>query len=190
MKPTITNSRTIVLTAIVLLTAILRVIIANDHSPLTNFTPIGAIALFGGSYFTDKRKAFIVPLLALWISDLFLNYFVYYHQWKWFYDGFIVTYASYLLMVMIGLFIKKVSIINVTLASIIAALAHWIITDFGVWLDGRLYPQTYEGLIACYVAAIPYLNNMVIGNLLFGAMMFGAFELAQKKYPSVRLNAA
>lgn len=187
---TIINPRTSILVAMILSAGIWRLCISSGHSPLTNFTPIGAMALFGGCYFENRWKAFLVPLLTLWLSDLLLSYFVYYHEWRWFYEGFAFTYGSFALMVVMGRFIKKVNIRNVILTGVSSALLHWIITDFGVWLDGRMYPMNSGGLVACYVAALPYLQNMLIGNLVFGAIMFGAFELAQKKFPQLQLSHA
>lgn len=187
---TLINPRTNVLVAMILSAGIWRLCISSGHSPLTNFTPIGAMALFGGCYFENRWKAFLVPLLTLWLSDLLLSYFVYYHEWRWFYDGFAFTYGSFALMVVMGRFIKKVNIRNVILTAVSSALLHWIITDFGVWLDGRMYPMNSGGLVACYVAALPYLQNMLIGNLVFGAIMFGAFELAQRKFPVLSLQNA
>ena len=187
---TLINPRTGILAAMILSAGAWRLFITSGHSPLTNFTPIGAMALFGGYYFADRWKAFLVPILTLWLSDLFLSYFVYYHEWRWFYDGFVFTYGSFALMVMIGRFIKKVNIKNVILTGVLAALLHWIITDFGVWLDGRIYQMNFKGFVACYVAALPYLQNMLIANLVFGAIMFGVFELAQRKFPVLSLNNA
>jgi hypothetical protein len=184
----IINPRTGVLVAMILSAGAWRLLISSGHSPLTNFTPVGAMALFGGCYFADKWKAYLLPILTLWLSDLFLSYFVYYHEWRFFYDGFLWTYGSFALMVMMGTFIKKTNIKNVALAGVSAALVHWIITDFGVWIGGQLYPKTTEGFIACYVAAIPYLQNMLIGNLVFSGVMFGVFELAQRKFPVLSLN--
>ena len=183
----IINPRTGMLAAMILLAGAWRLLISSGHITLGNFTPIGAMALFGGCYFAEKWKAYLIPILALWLSDLFLSYFVYYHQLVFFYDGFLINYGSFILMVMMGTFIKKVNVKNVIIVSISAALAHWIITDFGVWMDGRLYPMTAQGLITCYVVAIPYLKNMLISNFVFGGIMFGVFELAQKKDPQLQL---
>lgn len=160
-----------------------RLLVSGGHTPLGNFTPVGAIALFGGCYFADKRQAYLTTLLTLWISDVFLSYFVYFHEWRFVYDGFLITYGSFALMVWLGSWIRKVSVKNVLFAGIGAALTHWLITDFAVWMDGRLYPQTIQGLITCYAAAIPYMKNMLIGNLVFSAILFGLFELAQRKFP-------
>jgi hypothetical protein len=180
--------KTGVLSVIVLSAGVIRILMASDHSPLTNFTPVGAMALFGGCYFQNRLKAFFLPLLTLWLTDLLLNYFVYYHEWRWFYDGFLFTYSSFAFIVLIGTVIKKPNVKNVAFAGISAALLHWIITDFGVWMDGRTYPTSYTGFIVCYVAAIPYLENMVLANLIFCGFMFGVFELARIKYPILSLN--
>lgn len=182
------NPRNGILTLMILLGGAWRLFISNGSSPLANFTPIGAMALFGGCYFADKGKAFIVPLLTLWVSDILLNYFVYFHEWKFFYDGFLWTYGSFALMVIIGTYIKKTTIKSVVLASVSAALTHYVISDFGVWLGGGLYPKNTQGFIACYVAAIPYLKNMLIGNLVFGGVLFGTFELLQNKFSLLQLN--
>ncbi len=177
------NPRTLLLTAMILSASLWRLIFASSHTPLHDFTPIGAMALFGGCYFSDKWKAYLVPICTLWLTDLALNYFVYYHQLTFFYQGFIWTYGAFAVMVMVGTFIKKVNIGNVLLASLVTALLHYIITDFGTWIDGRMYPLTWEGFTACYVAAIPYFLRMLEANLVFGGLMFGAFELAKKKFP-------
>ena len=179
---TIMKPRTGVLAAMILTAGLWRLIFSGDHTPLTNFTPIGAMALFGGCYFSDKWKAYLVPLLTLWLTDMVINTFIYNMPFTLFYSGFYWTYGAFALMVMVGTFMKKVNIGNVVLVSIIAALLHYIITDLGTWLDGRMYPLTWAGFTACYVAAIPFLKNLLIANLIFGGAMFGAFEWAQKKY--------
>ena len=168
--------------------AFTRLFSLSCATPLSNFTPIGAMALFGGSYFTQKWKAFLVPLLSLWISDMVISSLVY-HHFEFFYDGFLWTYASFALMVLIGTRIKKVNIKNVLIGAVAGALLHWVITDLGVWLDGRLYPKNYEGFVACYVAALPYLKNMLMGNIIFSGIAFGIFEWMQYKYPKLQLSS-
>jgi hypothetical protein len=189
MSKTQINPRTAVLALMIFSAGIWRLVISSGHSPLTNFTPIGAMALFGGCYFADRWKAFLLPLLTLWLSDLLLSYFVYFHEWKWFYSGCYITYGTFALTVLMGRYMKKVNVKNILLFSVSAALLHWLITDFGVWMDGRLYPKTAEGLFTCYIAAIPYMQNMLIGNLLFGSILFGLFEWAQKKFPHLQAAA-
>ena len=177
----IINPRTAILTTIIILAATWRVLISSGDSELANFTPVGAIALFAGCYFANKTKAYLVPLLALFISDVLLNYFFYYNEIKIFHDDFFWTYLSFAIIVAAGSLIKKVSINSVTMASISAALIHWVISDFGVWVQGLLYPKTFEGLVQCYIAAIPFLRSMLVSNIIFAVIMFGLFELAQSR---------
>ena len=177
----IIKPRTGVLAAMILTASAWRLIFAGNHIPMADFTPIGAMALFGGCYFGDKWKAYLVPLVALFLSDVVLNFFVY-GEHTLFYSGFYWIYGTFALMVMVGTFIKKVNFGNIILASIVAALLHYIITDFGTWIDGRMYPLTQEGFYACYAAALPYLKNMLVANLIFGGAMFGAFEWAQRRF--------
>jgi len=148
---------------------------------LANFSPIGAIALFGGCYFLNKKVAFLVVLASILISDLALNYFVYFGEFKLLYNGIFFNYFSIALTVLIGALIKKVKFESILLCSSLAAFTHWLISDIGVWLYSPLYPKTFEGLIACFVAAIPFLQNMLLGNLFFSFVLFGLFELSSKK---------
>jgi len=171
------NTRFFALSAAIFIAALSRLI---PHP--ADFTPLGAMALFGGCYFKDKRKAYLVPILALWVSDIILNSVLYFHKLTFFYSGFLWTYSCFALIVLIGTFMKRVTFKNVILATITAALLHWLVSDFGVWLNGGIYPANLQGFIACYVAALPFLKNMLAANLIFGGVMFGAFEWAQKKY--------
>ena len=189
------NLRTAVLILMIVITAVLRVLYTGKTlSPMADFTPIGAMALFGGSYFKDRWKAYFVPLGILLLSDLVLMQTVYkdfnhgflYGGWGW-------IYASFALMVLIGNYVKKVTVKSVVVAAVAAALTHWIVSDFGVWLGGgtdittgRPFTRDANGLAMCYYLAIPYMRNMLIGNLLYSALLFGGFELLQKRYPRLQ----
>lgn len=165
-----------------------RLVFTGLQTPLQSFTPIGAMALFGGCYFSDKWKAYLVPLLTFWLTDMVLGYVLYYHKLTLFYPGFYWTYGSFALMVMIGSFIKKVNIRTFLIASISAALLHWVITDFGTWLVDGIYAKTWAGFVTCYTLALPFLQKMVMANIVFGGVMFGAFELAKKRFPVLALS--
>jgi hypothetical protein len=188
--------RTGLLLLIILLAGLWRLAIATPSlTILSNFTPVGAMALFGGFYYKSSWKGFVIPLVTLWISDALIDYFFYYHYWVWFYDGFIWTYAAFAFMVVLGIFIKRVSVKNIILAGVIATFAHWIITDFGVWVThgldvttGKAYTYDFAGFMKCLYLAIPFEKPMLIGNLVFGGFMFGVFEWVQKKYPALRLQ--
>ncbi len=196
------NIRTIVLVLSTFLVGAWR--FTNEgfgHAPLVNFTPIGAMALFGGAYFNTTSRAFILPLLTLFFSDVLLMQFRYSnHVSGILYEGWYWTYGAFALMVLVGKYINtKVSIGSVLGGSLIAALLHWLITDFGVWaaggrnmLTGLPYTKDISGLITCYIAAIPYFKNLLLSNILYSAILFGGFEIAQYKFSilkPIRVNA-
>ena len=185
------NIRMIVLVAVVLLVGLWRVLNNGGQlTPLANFTPIGALALFGGTYFASQARAYLFPVLILLVSDVVMmqTYFSEYRSGL-LYDGWYWTYAAFALMVWLGTRIERVRWYNVLLTSVGAALVHYVVTDFGVWLGGGIDPITgqpytrdWSGFISCYVAALPYLKNMLLSNLLYGTLLFGSFELASRRF--------
>ncbi len=187
------NPRTTTLLLIIVLAAAFRLIQSSPvFSILSNVTPVGAIAIFGGCYFSSRWKAFLIPLLALWISDLLLNRMYYSDQWSFFSTEMFWTYGSFAVMVILGTFVKKVNFLTVGLAGIGAALAHWLITDIGVWIGGvdvttgLPFTKDWSGLTKCLGLAVPFLRNMAIGNLVFCGVLFGSFEWMQRSYPVLR----
>lgn len=180
------NPRSIVLILFVLLTATIRIITnLNTHlSPIANFSPIGAMALFGGAYFTKEWKAFGFPLFALFVSDLILSFTVF-NQYRQglLYGGWFWTYGAFALMTLAGRWIiKHVSVSTVLLSTICCVFIHWIVTDFGVWLNGILYAKTVGGFINCLIAAIPFELSFLAGTVFYSAILFGAFEWMQQRY--------
>ena len=185
------NIRLVILTAITLLVGLWRVFITVDHTPISNFTPIGAMALFGGSYFILKSRAYLFPLLTLLISDLVLMQTVYAkHSIGFLYEGWYWTYFGFAIMVLIGdKLINKVSFKNVIFGALLAALAHFVIVNLGVWLRGGMdittglpYTMDLAGLIKCYTLAIPFFKNMLAANLVYSAILFGGYELAKLRF--------
>lgn len=128
------------------------------HPP--NFSPVTAIALFGGLNFSNKKIAFIIPLLILIVSDFFLGFSLIN----------IIVYISFILVVFIGTRIKKISIQNILLSSFIFFLA----SNFGVWVIG--YPMTLDGLILCYTMAIPFFGYSIAGDIFFGLLFRFSFS--------------
>jgi hypothetical protein len=189
--------RTLTLIGFIILAAGYRLYLTTDSlSAIAGFTPIGAIALFAGCYFQNRIKAFLIPLVILWISDLCLNRFIYFGEWVFFYEGFYWVYSSFFIMVLIGRFINKVSIKHVLLAAIAGAVSHWIISDIGVWLGagtdittGLPFTQDLSGFLTCLYVALPFMKNMMIGNILYCAILFGSFEWIQRRYPILQLSS-
>jgi hypothetical protein len=171
MKNKLLNPRFILIVGVILFGAFMRLI---PHWP--NFTPIAAMALFGGAYFGKKHLAFLIPLAALFISDLLLGF----HQWM------IAVYISFALVVGIGIWMKdRVKVGSVLLASVSASLLFFIVTNFAIWIGSPWYSQDITGLITCYTAGLPFLNNGIMGDLFYSTIFFGGFYLVQKRFPVV-----
>jgi hypothetical protein len=179
------NTRTIVLILMMLAISVGR-LISYEFPSLSNFTPLGAIALFGGAYFTDKWKAYFVVLTTLFVSDIFINY-LYTSKWVMWYSGSEWVYLPFLLMVFVGTFIKKTNVVNIAVASLVSVGIHWLISDLP-WFYGTRYPHTLAGYGQSLVAAILFERNMVLGDIVFCAVLFGGFELAKSKYSFLRSN--
>ena len=155
------NKKQFVILIIIVVAALMRLL---PHLP--NVTPVTAMALFSGVYFTDKRYAFFIPLLAMVLSDIVLGF-----SWITFF-----VYASFILVSYIGYASKKIKITTILLSSI----SFFIITNFGVWLLG--YPKTLDGLLECYTLAIPFFRNSLIGDFFYAGGMYYGFEFISKRY--------
>ena len=181
------NQRYGILSLLVLLAAFSRII---PHP--SNFAPIGAMALFGAAYFSKKTITFLIPILSLWLSDLFINnviYAQYFDGFVFFYPGFYWNYLAFVLIGAVGLLLlKKTKLQHILLASLSASALFYLVSNFGVWASGTMYPMSFNGLITCYTAAIPFFKNTVMSDLVYCGVLFGAFEFAQYKIPALRLN--
>jgi len=158
------------------------------HMP--NFTPIGAIALFGGAYLKNKYHAFLIPIASLWLSDLILNNFIFtfYSDFTWFYPGFLWQYISFTLIIVLGyFFLKKINFKNVFITAISSSLLFFIITNFGVWISGSMYTLDFQGLITCYVMALPFFKGTLLGFMCYSAFLFGVLEFSKHKFEILKI---
>ena len=171
----------------VLLAFVLLAVLGRVASPLLphafNFAPMDAIALFAGAYFRPRHLAMLVPLLSVWVSDLLLNY-QYLGHVELFYSGFYWQYGTYALLALLAhSALRTVTLPRVAVAGVSAAVLFFLITNFGVWATGTMYPHTSGGLLACYVAAVPFFPQSLLSNLVYCTVLFGGFALAQRRFP-------
>ena len=179
------NPRTTILIAFILVIGALRTYLSMDENMfgLSNFSPVGAMALFGGIYFKKHWKAFLFPIFSLLVSDLILQSFVFDDKTGFLYGGWYYVYGAFVLMVAIGRFVKKVSVKNILLASMATVLIHWLLTDFSVWYGSKVYSQDLAGYWQCLIMAIPFEGRFLAGTIIYSAILFSAFEWLQYKYP-------
>ncbi len=164
--------RLLALVGVILVAAASRLI---PHPP--NVTPIAAMALFGGAQFADRRLAFLVPLSAMFLSDLVIGL----HRLL------PVVYACFALIVGLGFWVRpRKSFGRIAGATLAGSVLFFAVTNFGVWAMGSLYPKTLDGLVAAYIAAIPFFRNTLLGDALFAAVLFGGFTLLEVTVAAVR----
>lgn len=172
-----------VLAALIVVAALTRLL---PHPP--NFSPVTAIALFGGAYFASRGWALLVPLAALLISDLvmaaafgglYAGYFGGAGMW--------LVYACIALTTVLGLGLRgKVNGARVLGYSLAGSTLFFLVTNFGAWLGNPLYPQNAGGLVASYAAGIPFFQWTVLGTLFYAAALFGGFALLRHRMPALR----
>lgn len=166
--------RTLLAVAMIVLAAILRI---APHP--WNFTPIGAMALFSGAVLKDRRLAFVFPLAALFAGDVFSGFYKI--------TMMLVVYGSFLVSVAIGLWLRdRRTIGRISVAMLLGALQFFVIVDLGVWALLGTYAHNFQGLIACYVAAIPFLWNTLAGDAVYCALLFGGYALAERFLPAIK----
>ena len=166
------NKSVLMITAIVIFGVIARLL---PHFP--NFAPMGAIALFAVAFYKRKSLALIMPVTAWWLSFLFLNNTRYAvtEEISWFtLDQLFSIIALIIIVVLGGLLLKKVSLSKVILGSTGASLVFFVISNFGVWMKGMLYPKTIQGLIECYSMALPFYQATFLSDMIYSSMFFGA----------------
>lgn len=152
--------------ALVLIGVSLRLL---PHPP--NFAPIAAIALFGGVYLS-RRTAFILPLAAMVISDIFIGYYEF--------GLMTAVYGSFLLCVFLGFWLKKhKKWYTVGGSAILTAIIFFLITNFAVWAFTSWYPKTLLGLWQSYLMALPFFRNTLMGDLFYVTLFFGVYEMVE-----------
>ena len=182
-RPASLSAGPLTLAALIFVAALSRML---PHPP--NFSPIEAVALFGGAYFAKRHVAVIVPLVAMFASDLLLGLVNGGIYWSYFASaGYLLVYACIAVSTLLGFGLRgKVSGARVLSYSLAGSLLFFVVTNFGAWLSDPSYPKTAAGLSAAYVAGVPFFQWTVLGTLFYSALLFGGFELLRKRNPALR----
>ena len=143
------------------------------HAP--NFTPVLALALFGGVYL-KRSQALFLPLALMMVTDLFIGL----------HPVIPFTWGSLLLISCIGVWVRSShSMWRVATGSVVSALLFFVVTNFGCWL--AYYPQTWEGFVSCYVLAVPFFRGTLVSTLLYTVILFGGYEFLAAQVRKTRL---
>lgn len=146
-----------------------------------NFTPMLAVALFGGAMLTG-RMAYLVPLMAMLLSDLLMG-----NAFTWMTP---VIYGCFAAATGLGQWLgRNRTWARTAFATLAGSILFYAVTNFAVWATpAGLYPHTLDGLIECYVMAVPFFRNELAGNFVWSATLFGLFDLGQLWIKAYRAN--
>lgn len=166
------NSKNLFILTLILGAAALRV---WGHLPY-NFTPVAAIALFGGAMLSNRALAFILPLSIMVISDRFIGW----------HNSMFAVYAGFLAIVGIGQFIRKnPTMLSALFGAMAGSVVFFLITNAAAWYVLPEYTKDFSGLMSSYVAGIPFFRGTFVGDMLFTLVFFGSYKLAEYRFPSL-----
>ncbi len=169
-------------TALIVFTVVMRIL--SIENQWWNFASLGAVSLFSGVMFKNKPYAIALPLVALLVSDIYLQFtkgYGFYGVSQYF------VYGSMLAIVLLGNMMKRINVVNVFGFSIASSVIFFLLTNFGTWFAGffpseavpAMYPMNIGGLITCMEMGIPFYKNTLISDVVFSGVLFGAYALFQ-----------
>ncbi|GIX22133.1 MAG: hypothetical protein KatS3mg121_0916 [Gammaproteobacteria bacterium] len=163
--------RNTALWALILAVAVFRLL---PHPP--NFTPVLALALFGGAQFRDRLSAWAAPLAAMGLSDLVLGMHA---SWAWVYGA-----------LLLNVFLARASLRarrgpgRLLVVTLCGSTLFFLLTNFGAWATlPQLYGRDAAGLLEAYVAGLPFWRNALAGDLVFTFALFGLWHAAERRWP-------
>jgi hypothetical protein len=177
-------NRSLGLTAVILVAVLTRLL---PHPP--NFAPITAMAVFAGITYTSRRSATLVPLAALFLSDLVREVLYQYGlSTSWgLYSGMWTVYTMTALIALLGRSVREIrSVSAIAMVTLTGSCLFFLVTNFAVWAEGSLYPRTLQGLGECYIAALPFFRNSLLGDFAYAGVLFGLWALAEARLPVLR----
>ena len=152
------------------------------HAP--NFTPVVAAGLFAGMVLRSRTVALLVPVAAMLISDLIMGF----EDWR----IRVVIYAALALPVILGIWGQRFRPILALLPlALTSSLLFFVVSNFAVWAFSGMYTLDFSGLVRCYVLALPFLQNTVMGDVIWTAVLFGSWWLVQQFwFPAAQRKAS
>ena len=150
------------------------------HVP--NFTPVLASALFAGTALRMRPLAFVVPVAAMLISDAVLGF----DDWR----IMSVVYIALALPALVGIFARRFRVSTMLVPAVLScSLIFFAASNFAVWAFSGMYSADVQGLIQCYIAALPFLQYTLLGDLAWTAAFFGGAWLVQTTFARTRLRS-
>lgn len=168
----------------VLLAVAFRLVIPHIEPHPWDFTPLSASLLFFGAY--GSRRQLWFPVAVLIGTDVVLSTYVYRYPISW---DLYVTWAWYAAIVALGTRLgqhsKSVWVLSSALAS---SVSFFLVSNFAAWAAFDMYPKTWSGLMAAYVAGVPFFRYRPIGDVLFTAAFFAVPLVLARRSKNIATN--
>ncbi|MBS1589718.1 MAG: hypothetical protein JST52_08920 [Bacteroidetes bacterium] len=165
---------------LILMAATARIV--NHEMHLYNLAPIGALGLFGGAVIQKKSFAFLLPILALFIGDLYIQLYPSSPGMRGFYgmEQFFV-YGAMLLVTVLGTQMKQINTKNVLGFTLGGSVLFFIVSNLGAYFSG-MYGTGWQAFSTTYIMAIPFFKNTLAGDLIGSVLLFGGYSLLQQAW--------
>ena len=185
----------------ILVSFVLLVLIASLYRLLPGrplgFAPQIAMALFSGSIIKNKRYSFLMPILSMLLSDIIYEILFQYKisSIPGFYGGQVENYILFAAVTLIGFLIQKQNWLQILTGGVTGATFYFLVSNFLVWVAGGLainnlpYDKTWEGLLTCYAAAIPFYLGSLYATIIFSVILFGGYRLFSKQSVQTKVTA-
>jgi len=154
------------------------------------FAPQIAMAIFGAAVIRDKKLAFVLPLLSMLISDVFIEilyrggYMNYggFYSGQTFYDGQILNYILLAGLTLVGFWARNLNWARIVVTTITAPVIYFLLSNLFVWMGSAGYsrPHTFNGLMLCYEDGLPFLKTSLMYTVLFSSLLFGGYFFLQR----------
>ena len=185
------NNRQIIFTAILVILTTVCKYFFGPNPDWSGFSPVIGIALFSGFIMKQKDMSFMLPLLALFLSDAIIQ--VLYTADLFPYAGFYSSqWSNYLILltsVLVGWFLKGRNISSLAFGAFTGPTVFFLISNFTTWMSSTqtLYPKTFSGLLVCYEAAIPFYRNSLIATMVFLPVILVLYNVLTRKKAQLTL---
>ncbi len=143
-----------------------------------NMAPIAALALFAGCHISG-RSGMILAFGAMAFSDLLGAWFEVPGMGFYNRTTMLTVYVALALIALVGIGLRgRVNALTVPLASVAGTAIFFLATNFACWIDPLMgYSQNAQGLMSCYVNALPFALSTLVGDLLYSGLLFGSYAL-------------
>jgi hypothetical protein len=185
------NGRLLIFTILLIILATACKFVFGPDIAWSGFSPVIAIALFSGFIMRQKDVSFLMPLLALFISDLLIQ--ALYKQglfpYAGFYDGQWKNYLVLLSATLIGLALKGRSYSSLVVGGIASPTLYFLVSNYLVWnaTTETVYPKTFSGLMTCYEAGLPFYRNSIFAMLVFLPLILLGYNYVAREKASLKL---